>query len=62
MQFLLYFLMFAVVVVLFVGIIGFSLNTKYSQKHSNRLMRWRLYLQAAALVIAFIVIYFASQG
>ena len=41
----------AVVVVLATGIGGFARGGEFNRKNGNRLMRWRIILQAVALVL-----------
>ncbi|RJL01200.1 twin transmembrane helix small protein [Paracoccus aestuarii] len=40
-----------VVAILMTGIGGFARGGEFNRKHGNRMMRWRLYAQAVALVI-----------
>ena len=48
----------AVAVILMVGIGGFAQGGEFNRKHSNRMMRWRLYAQAfaVALMVVFVLI------
>ena len=48
----------AVAVILMVGIGGFARGGEFNRKHSNRMMRWRLYAQAfaVALMVAFVLV------
>ena len=48
----------AVVGVLAVGIGGFAKGGAFNHRHGNRMMRWRLGLQAVAvvLIVAFVVL------
>ena len=48
---LLVFAILAVVGVLVAGIVSFAINGEFYQKNSNILMRWRVGLQAAAVLI-----------
>ena len=47
----------AVVGVLAVGIGGFAKGGEFNQKHGNRMMRWRLGLQAVAVVLIVAFVY-----
>ena len=49
---------FAVLLVLMVGIGGFSKGGKFNKKYSNKLMRLRILLQALAVIIILIFVYF----
>ena len=49
---------FAVLLVLMVGIGGFSRGGKFNKKYSNKLMRLRILLQALAVIIILIFVYF----
>jgi hypothetical protein len=51
----------AVSVVLFMGIGAMSKGGEFNRKHSNRLMRWRVGLQAFA-VLVIIAIFFVNQA
>lgn len=44
--------------ILLVGIGGFAKGGDFNRKHANRLMRWRIYAQAVAvlLIVLFVVI------
>lgn len=48
---LLGFAMFATVVVLVLGIVGFAFNGKFYQRNSNKLMRARVLFQGIAILI-----------
>lgn len=43
--------MFATVAVLFAGVIVFAFNERLNAKYGNKLMRWRVILQAVALLL-----------
>ena len=47
----------AVAVILLIGIGGFAKGGDFNKKHANRVMRWRLYMQAVAvaLIVAFVI-------
>lgn len=49
---------FAVLLVLMVGIGGFSKGGKFNKKYSNKLMRLRILLQALAVIIILLFVYF----
>ncbi|ODT59557.1 MULTISPECIES: twin transmembrane helix small protein [Paracoccus] len=40
-----------VIAILMTGIGGFAKGGEFNAKHGNRMMRWRLYAQAGAIVI-----------
>ncbi|MFN4062204.1 twin transmembrane helix small protein [Paracoccus hibiscisoli] len=40
-----------VIAILMTGIGGFAKGGDFNRKHGNRMMRWRLYAQAVAIVI-----------
>ena len=50
----------AVLVILMIGIGGFAKGGDFNRKHGNRMMRWRLYAQAAALVILMLFLWLRS--
>lgn len=52
--------LFAVVVVLMIGIGGFGLGGQFNARHGNRMMRWRIIAQAIA--IALILLFVALRG
>ena len=52
--------MLAVIVILATGIGGFAKGGDFNRKHGNRMMRWRLYAQAAALVILMLFLWLRS--
>ena len=47
----------AVAIILLVGIGSFARGGEFNRKHSNRLMRWRIAAQAAAVVLILLVVY-----
>lgn len=49
-----------VTAILFTGIGGFARGGKFNRDHGNRMMRWRIIAQAAA--IAIILIYVTLRG
>ncbi|MCC1480550.1 twin transmembrane helix small protein [Roseibaca sp. Y0-43] len=52
----------AVLGVLVVGIGGFGKGGAFNQKHGNRMMRWRLYLQFIAVILIVAFVYFRQKG
>ena len=52
----------AVLAVLILGINAFRRGGEYNKNNANRLMRWRLGLQALAVVIILVVIYIRRQN
>ena len=52
----------AVVVVLALGINAFRRGGEYNKSNANKLMRWRLGLQAFAVIIILAVIYIRRQN
>lgn len=51
-----------VVFILALGIGGFAKGGDFSRKHSNRLMRYRIYAQAVAVALLMAFLYFRSTG
>jgi len=47
----------AVAVVLILGIGGFGRGGEFNRKHANRLMRWRIGLQALAVALIALMVY-----
>lgn len=55
----------AVLLVLFIlltGIGGFAKGGDFNRKHANRIMRYRIYAQAAAIALILIFVYFRRGG
>ena len=50
----------ALVIVLFWGVITMGIGGKYNSKWSNKIMRYRVILQAIALLIFIIILSFSS--
>ena len=48
----------AVLVVLTIGIVGFSRGSEWNRKHANKIMRLRIALQFVAIIFILIFIYF----
>lgn len=53
---------FAVVVVLALGLGGFAGGGVFNKKYSNKLMRYRIAAQFAAVVLIVLFVYFRNQG
>ena len=51
-----------VLVILMIGIIGFSRGGEFNRKYSNKLMRYRIYSQAVAVVMILIYILVRGRG
>ena len=51
-----------VVVILMLGIGGFAKGGEFNRKHANRLMRYRIYAQAIAVVLLLLFLYARSKG
>ncbi|MGJ8595337.1 twin transmembrane helix small protein [Sulfitobacter sp.] len=49
----------AVVVVLVMGLGGFASGGAFNKANSNKLMRWRIFLQFIAVILIVIYVYFA---
>lgn len=54
--------MIAVVGVLVFGLIAMAKGGEFNEKYGNRMMRWRVALQAFAVVLIVIFVIAASQG
>ncbi len=52
----------AVVFILALGIGGFAKGGDFNRKHANRLMRYRIYAQALAVVLLLVFLFFHSTG
>lgn len=53
---------FAVLVILAIGIGGFARGGEFNRKHGNRLMRYRIAAQAVAVVLILLFIYVRRNG
>jgi uncharacterized membrane protein affecting hemolysin expression len=53
---------FVVLIILMVGISSFAKGGEFGKKHSNRLMRYRIIAQAAAVIIIVGYAYLRSKG
>ena len=51
----------AVAVILLAGLFVMSMGGQIDKKWSNRLMRYRIFAQAIAILIVLAVLYFSSQ-
>ncbi len=51
-----------VAVILAVGVGGFARGGEFNRKHANRLMRWRIYAQAGAVVLILLFVVFRRMG
>jgi nitrogen fixation-related uncharacterized protein len=52
----------AVVVVLIVGVFAMARGGEFNDKYGNRMMRWRVALQAVAVILMLVFVFMASQG
>lgn len=52
----------AVVIVLIVGVFAMARGGEFNDKYGNRMMRWRVALQALAVVLMLVFVFMASQG
>ena len=52
----------AVAGILMFGIGGFAKGGDFNKKHANRVMRWRLYAQAFAVVLIVAYVFFRQTG
>ncbi|MGZ3217618.1 twin transmembrane helix small protein [Paracoccus sp. T5] len=50
-----------VVAILLTGIGGFARGGEFNRKHGNRMMRWRLYAQAAAILILLLFVWWRAN-
>ena len=51
-----------VLAILLTGIGGFAKGGAFNRKHANRLMRWRIYAQAGAVVVILLFVFFRRMG
>lgn len=51
-----------VLAILMTGIGGFAKGGDFNRKHANRIMRYRIYAQAVAIVLILIFVYFSRSG
>ena len=52
----------AVIVILVFGIIAMSRGGEFNRKYGNKLMRWRVAIQALAVVLVLLFVFVASQS
>ncbi|MBV0913182.1 twin transmembrane helix small protein [Anianabacter salinae] len=52
----------AVLVILMIGIGGFAKGGDFNRKHANRIMRYRIYAQAVAIVVILGFVFFRRMG
>ena len=52
--------MICAAIVVTVGVIAMAVNGKFNKENSNKLMRMRLYFQAAALAVVVIAVWLAT--
>jgi hypothetical protein len=50
-----------VMAILLTGIGGFARGGEFNRKHGNRMMRWRLYAQAVAIVILLLFVWWRAS-
>ena len=60
MNVILFFFMVAAFLVVVVGVTAMAVNGKFNKENSNKLMRMRLYFQAAALAVVVIAVWLAT--
>jgi hypothetical protein len=51
-----------VLIILLIGIGGFAKGGDFNRKHANRLMRYRIYAQAIAVVLILIFVFVRRMG
>ena len=52
----------AVLVILMMGIGTFGKGGEFNRKHANKIMRWRIGAQLAAVVMILIFVYLRGEG
>ena len=52
----------AVLIILLIGIGGFAKGGDFNRKHANRIMRYRIYGQAIAIVLILAFVFFRRMG
>lgn len=52
----------AVLCILLLGIGGFAKGGDFNRKHANKIMRYRIYGQAIAIVLILAFVYFRRMG
>ena len=61
LPFLMGFAMFATLIILVVGLIGFARNGPFYKKHANNLMRARVIGQGLALILFALIMFLAAK-
>ncbi|MGJ3260292.1 MAG: HIG1 domain-containing protein [Rhodospirillales bacterium] len=61
LPFLLGFAMFATLLILVVGLVGFARNGPFYKKHANNLMRARIIGQGVALLLFALIMFLAAR-
>ena len=61
LPFLLGFAMFATLLILVVGLVGFARNGPFYKKHANNLMRARIIVQGVALLLFALIMFLAAR-
>ena len=61
LPFLMGFAMFATLIILVVGLIGFARNGPFYKKHANNLMRARVIGQGVALILFALIMFLAAK-
>jgi hypothetical protein len=51
-----------VLIILMVGIGGFAKGGDFNRKHANRIMRYRIYAQAFAVVLILLFVFLRGSG
>ncbi|WP_114966181.1 twin transmembrane helix small protein [Alkalilacustris brevis] len=51
-----------VLVILMIGIAGFAKGGEFNRKHANRLMRYRIYAQAGAVLLILLFVFLRGGG
>jgi len=52
----------AVAIILLTGIGGFAKGGDFNKKHANRVMLWRIYAQAVAIVLILLFVWIRRGG
>lgn len=61
LPFLMGFAMFATLIILVVGLVGFARNGPFYKKHANNLMRARVVGQGVALILFALIMFLAAR-
>ena len=51
-----------VVIVLMIGLGGFAFGGEFNRKYANKIMRLRILLQAVAILLIILFVYFSKGG